>query len=110
MQEMIEDIPVVGKGEKAGVVSDFDTGRRHDWVQRVSDEMQFKKVSARWKGLPQAKGTFCRDGPAGGPPSCSASAGSSRCGFPGSRGSSQSGECVALCTAADVNIAFSWQP
>lgn len=50
-------MPVVGKGEKAGEASDFGTGRRKDWVQRVSDEMQFKKVSARCKGLPQAKGT-----------------------------------------------------
>lgn len=35
-RELLRDMPVMDKGEKAAEASGFDTGRKQDWVGRVS--------------------------------------------------------------------------
>lgn len=35
-RELLRDMPVMDKGEKAEEASGFDTGRKQDWVGRVS--------------------------------------------------------------------------
>lgn len=54
---LLRDMPILDKGEKVGEASDFDTGRRQDWVQRSSNGNEVLRKFWPGEGTPQAEVT-----------------------------------------------------
>lgn len=111
-RELLRDMPVMDKGEKAEEASGFETGRKQDWVGRVSGgnavlrkfqpgRRDFLKPKSPVRGVPR----FTRVDLRGYPRHAQSPAGNGLCGFTGSRGSSWSSECCTL-PAADLSLAF----
>lgn len=111
VQEMIEDMPVVGEGGKAEKLQVFIQEGGKIRYKESQVRCSCKKVSARWKPRSPVEGVPCFAGMGlqEDPRHAQHPLGAACVAFLGP-GTQRSGGCGVLLTAAGVNIAFSWLP